>query len=97
MMHVRCGTLIYTGHALARMFARAIAPDEVRAVIDLGETIADYPDDKPYPSVMMLGTASGRPLHVVVGRDAGAERCYVITVYEPDPEKWDAAFRRRKP
>jgi hypothetical protein len=33
----------------------------------------------------------------VVGHDAGTERCYVVTVYEPDPEKWERDFRRRKP
>jgi hypothetical protein len=97
MACVHCGTLIFTGHAFARMFARAIAPGEVRAVVAQGETIAEYPDDRPYPSVLVSGTVGGRPLHVVVGRDAGAKRCYVVTVYEPDPEKWDPDFRRRKP
>jgi Domain of unknown function (DUF4258) len=95
--NVNCGALIFTGHAFARMFARAITPAEVRAVVDHGETIAEYPDDKPYPSALLLGTVEGRVLHVVVGHDAGTERCYVVTVYEPDPEKWERDFRRRKP
>ena len=97
MVRVHCGTLIFTGHAFARMFARTITPDEVRMVVAHGEVIAEYPDDMPYPSALVLGSATGRVLHVVVGRDDGAGRCYVVTVYEPDPEKWDADFRRRKP
>jgi hypothetical protein len=94
---MRCLSLVFTGHAFARMFVRAIAPGEVRAVVDRGEAIAEYPDDKPYPSSLLLGTVDGRVLHVVVGHDAGTEQCYVIAVYEPDPEKWDRDFRRRKP
>ena len=97
MANVHCGALIFTGHAFSRMFARAITPAEVRAVVDHGETIAEYPDDKPYPSALLLGTVDGRVLHVVVGHDAGTKQCYVITVYEPDPEKWEGDFRRRKP
>ena len=57
---VRCDTLIFTGHAFTRMFARAISPDEVRAVVDRGETIAEYPDDTPYPSALLLATVGGR-------------------------------------
>jgi len=46
---------------------------------------------------LLLGTVDGRVLHVVVGHDAGTERCYVVTVYQPDPERWERDFRRRKP
>jgi Domain of unknown function (DUF4258) len=60
MVNVNSGALIFTGHAFARMFARAITPAEVRVVVDHGETIAEYPDDKPYPSA--LGTVEGRVL-----------------------------------
>jgi len=96
MVPVHCGNLIFTGHAFARMFARAISPDEVRTAVDGGETIAEYPDDKPYPSALVLGVVNGRALHVVVGHDVGAKRWYVVTVNEPDPKKWEPDFRRRK-
>ena len=33
------------------------AEDEVRNVIQTGETIEDYPDDFPYPSRLVLGMA----------------------------------------
>ena len=34
--------------------------------IQSGEIIEDYPDDKPYPSVLIFGrTREGRPIHIV--------------------------------
>jgi hypothetical protein len=81
--------LVFTGHAIQQMFARRITVDEVREVIANHEIIVEYPDDVPYPSNLLLGGVSGRPLHVVLGYD-------VITVYEPDPTLWDEKFRKRR-
>ncbi|MBI2894254.1 MAG: DUF4258 domain-containing protein [Deltaproteobacteria bacterium] len=92
---MNCSELIFTGHALTKMFARGIPPEEVRGVLGDGETIAEYPDDKPHPSRLLLGTVHGRVLHVVVARDDATQRCYVITVYEPEHTKWSPDFKRR--
>jgi hypothetical protein len=61
-----------------------------------GEVIAEYPDDDPYPSFLMLATVRGRPLHVVVGVDESSQDCYIITVYGPDPDRWEEDFRIRR-
>ncbi len=68
---------------------------EVEEVIANGETIADYPDEKPYPSRLMLATVQGRPLHVVVAWNDQDREWIVITVYEPNPTEWDPEFKRR--
>lgn len=70
--------------------------NEIEYVLDHGDEIETYPDDTPFPSRLMLGSPSGRPLHVVAADEPAAGITYVITVYEPDPTKWDADFRRRK-
>lgn len=88
--------LHFSGHALRRLFERGIGTDEVRRVLESGETIADYPDDSPFPSRLMLGWSGGRPLHVVVALDDGRGDCYVITVYVPDAAQWSADFRTRR-
>jgi hypothetical protein len=36
------------------MFERNISENEVLSVINKGKTIQDYPDDKPYPSKLVL-------------------------------------------
>ena len=89
--------LIFRVHALRRMFERRISIDDVNAVIDSGETIEDYRDDRPYPSRLVLGWRGARPLHVVVADNLSENELIVITVYEPDPELWGADFRKRKP
>ena len=90
------GKLVFRVHALQRMFERRIGVEEVRHALATGETLESYPDDLPYPSRLVLGTSSGRPLHVVTAENAGADETIVITVYEPDPKLWNTDFRRRK-
>lgn len=91
-----CKTLQFSLHAFRRMFERAFSPDEVREAITTGETIADYPDDKPYPSRLILAFVGNRSIHVVVARDPVTEMCRVVTVYQPDPALWNTDFRTRR-
>jgi hypothetical protein len=64
--------LIFRVHALERMFERRITVEDVRSVVTDGEVIQSYPDDKPYPSRLVLGWHETRPLHVVVAEDSEA-------------------------
>ena len=89
--------IIFRGHAVRRMFERGLSVEDVRAVLTSGETIADYPDDTPYPSRLVLGFQGGRALHVVAAYNATDEETIVVTAYEPDPRVWEADFRRKKP
>ena len=75
---MNCNHIWFSGHAVKRMFDRGIRHDEVTEVIRLGEVIADYPDDEPFPSCLMLGFVHGRPLHVVVAVETKSSSCYVI-------------------
>ena len=87
--------VVFSAHAANRMFERAISADDVIEVVERGEVIEDYPDDTPYPSRLVLGYPAGRPLHVVVADSAETDESIAITVYEPDPARWDQRFRRR--
>ncbi len=89
--------LVFSTHALRRMAERQIVVDEVESLLAVGEVIERYPDDKPYPSRLMLGWRGSRPIHVVIAENAADNEIIVITVYEPDAEQWDESFRRRKP
>ncbi len=60
------------------------------------ELLEEYPDDRPYPSCLLFGFArSRRPLHLVAAYDEIERQAIVITVYQPDPGKWEG-YRRRK-
>jgi hypothetical protein len=91
-----CKEIIYTGHAVTRMFERNVNTSDIRQVIESGEVIADYPDDSPSPSCLLLGWAKNRPLHVVVAFDEENKRCYVITCYIPDQSQWESDFKSRR-
>jgi hypothetical protein len=93
---MECREIIYSGHAVRRMFERDLGPAEVRAVIESGEIIAQYPEDQPFPSFLLLGWSRGRPIQVVVASEELARKCYVITAYIPDPELWQADLRSRR-
>jgi hypothetical protein len=88
--------LIFRVHAIRRMFQRRISDQEVRHVIETGDTIEIYPEDNPYPSRLVLGRYGSRPLHVVVADNAVDQEIIVITVYEPNRDQWDEGFRRRR-
>ena len=93
---MECRELIFSGHAIQRMFERRIGKSDVRAVIETGQIIAEYPDDKPFPSYLMLAATSGRPIHVVVAVDSDNRRCHVVTIYVPDAAHWSDDFKTRR-
>lgn len=90
-----CTDVRFSGHALVRMFERAIGTDDVLETLAEGEVIAEYPDDQPYPSVLLLGWCGERPLHVVAARTPDA-LCIVITAYIPTKEHWNHDFKTRR-
>lgn len=83
-------------HSIQRMFERQISPEDVRAVVENGETIQEYLDDTPYPSRLVLGWKLQRPIHVVIADNESDNEKIIVTVYEPDPAQWTDDFKRRK-
>jgi hypothetical protein len=82
---LECNQIKFTGHAVQKMFTRSIKKEEGLSVVRSGEIIAEYPDDYPLPSYLILGFFGGGPLHVVFSINQKDLTCYVITVYQPDP------------
>ena len=89
------GEIDVSDHAEGRLFLRSINRLEIAQAGRQANIVEDYPNDKYSPSCLLLGfTQSGRPLHIVVSLE-DEELVRVITVYEPDPEKWIDHMRRR--
>lgn len=85
-------------HALERMAERDIRRLDTLEVLLTGELIEEYPEDRPFPSALFSGWVKTRPIHVVVALDAGSDRAFIITAYEPDLEHFKPDFKtRRKP
>ncbi len=90
-----CSKFVFSSHAVNAMISRNIAADDVIAVIEFGEVIADYPGDKPYPSKLLLNFIDGTPIHVVVAQNISSDECIVITCYLPDATLWDKDFKTK--
>jgi hypothetical protein len=92
--------VLYSGHARHEMQIDefgSIKDQEVYEAIQDGVIIKEYPDDKPYPSTLIFGKANlERPLHIVCAYDSEENQTIVITVYQPDPERWEDYQRRKK-
>jgi hypothetical protein len=90
----------FTDHARREMEAEplgVIRVEEIMQALDSGEIIEEYPEDKPYPSCLILGrTVTGRPIHLVCAPVPLEERLIIITTYQPDPNRWESDLRRRK-
>lgn len=77
------------------MFERGVSETDVRTILEDGEVIRDYPDDRPYPSRLILGWRGAHPLHVVAA-EATAGEWIVITVYEPTIDIWHTDFKTKR-
>jgi hypothetical protein len=78
------------------MFERRFTEDDVRQVVEGGKIIESYPGDTPYPSRLILGWRGLRPVHVVAADDVAAGTVIIVTVYEPDLERWEPGFEKRR-
>lgn len=86
----------YSKHAVDQTILRGISVLELEeAIANRSEVIEDYPNDKYWPSCLVLGfTYAGRPLHVHCSY-ASRPLVKIITIYEPDPGRWtDLKFRK---
>ncbi len=83
-------------HALERMTVRGIRRSDALEVLLTGELIEDYPDGQPFPSGLFLGWIGSRPLHVLAALDAGSDRVFIITAYEPDLAHFEPDFKTRR-
>lgn len=82
-MSLDCSSLRFSGHAVSRMFERGIRKEDVVQAVNDGEVIQRYPDDRPYPSCLLLWNTSDLVIHVV-------------TVYKHSLTLWESDYRNRK-
>jgi len=93
------GAVYFTLHARREMEheeSGIILTSEVLEAAGSVEVVEEYRDDLPYPSALVLGfTSRLRPMHLVCAYDEVEDSLTVVTVYQPDPERW-INFRTRK-
>jgi uncharacterized protein DUF4258 len=83
-------------HAVQRMFERKISMRNISQVLQSGETVEDYSAEMPEPSRLILGFQGKRPFHIVASENQKTSEITIITVYIPDPSKWNKDFKGRR-
>ena len=86
----------FSKHAVDQAIVRGIRVAEMEeAISNRTEVIEDYLEDKYGPSCLILGfTTAGRPIHLQCSYPT-RPLVKIVTVYEPDPERW-IGLRNRK-
>jgi uncharacterized protein DUF4258 len=88
--------VIFRVHAIQRMFERNIPLKNISQALHSGEVIEDYSAEMPEPSHLILGFQGKLPFHVVTSENVEENITTIITVYNPDPQKWKKDFRVRR-
>ena len=95
--HILAKRYRLTKHATIIRLERNITIVEIEQALLNGEIIERHPDDKPYPTCLVLGwLASGDPLHVVCSRGNIEPALRIVTLYEPEDALWESDYKTRK-
>ena len=79
-----------------RLQERRLNSELLRKAIDTFEIIETYPRDKYLPSFLLRGEAPEFVFHALVATDLAGDNVRVVTMYLPDPERWDENGRLRR-
>jgi len=87
--------VLVSEHAAMRFRQRDLKVKDIKAAVNSGRIIEQYPDNYPFPSYLILGKSiDGKWIHVVMSDEGSMSR--IITAYYPDPDKWSEDFKTRK-
>ncbi|MGQ0773417.1 MAG: hypothetical protein ACT4NY_03210 [Pseudonocardiales bacterium] len=88
--------VVLTEHVFDKIRSIDMTLAEFEQLLGGGEVIEEREVEPGLLKELVLVIDWRRPLHVVVILDAprGEER--IVTVYEPDPDRWSHDYRRRR-
>ena len=87
---IRANQIRIIGHADEEAQADGLSYDEILSTVMQGERLESYPRDYPYSSCLIYGsTSAGLPVHSVWAYNQDNQWAVLVTVYRPDPNRWD--------
>ena len=93
---IRAKRVRITDHADEEASEDKLKYEEIYNSVLQGEIIESYPEDKPYPSCLVLGmNFRGEPVPSVWAHNGETLWAVLIAVYRPDPERWTNWRKRR--
>ena len=93
---IRAGEIYWTYHVNMRLGNRFISRE---AIVDAANSFAlveSYPDDKYFPSFLLLGRAGTDAFHVLFGVDVAGSNVRVVTAYRPSRDEWSDDLKTRR-
>ena len=88
---------LLTEHAFDKLRLLDCTFAEFETAVESAEVIEEIVlDEQGSLKELVLVVESTRPLHVVVVVDERHREERIVTVYEPDPNRWSADYRRRR-
>ena len=86
----------FSKHVVDQSILRQIRVQEIREAIGNGQAIENYPEDKYGPSCLICGlTQAQHPIHVQCSYPSRS-LIKIITVYEPNSQRWNDDFTQRR-
>jgi hypothetical protein len=79
-----------------RLGQRFIAREMIIEAANNYELIEEYPDDKYFPSYLLLGRRGEEVFHVLFGADIDGQNVRIITAYYPSLDEWEEDLKTRK-
>ena len=93
---LRGGRILWTYHVNMRLGQRFIARETIIAAAESYEVVEAYPEDKYFPSYLLLGRQGGEAFHALCGADVDGQNVRVVTAYSPSPEEWETDLKTRR-
>jgi hypothetical protein len=79
-----------------RLGQRFIDRQTIISATDSYEVVEAYPDDKYFPSYLLLGRHDEEAFHVLVGTDVAGQNVRIVTAYYPSPDEWELDLKTRR-
>jgi hypothetical protein len=79
-----------------RLQHRSIARQAILDAVDTYEIIEAYPEDKYFPSYLVLATHHEEGFHIVFATDVEETNVRIVTAYRPSPDEWESDGKTRR-
>ena len=93
---VRQQSIFWTYHVNMRLQRRSIARQAILEAVDTYEIIEAYPEDKYFPSYLVLATHHEERLHILFATDIEGTNVRIVTAYRPSPDEWESDGKTRR-
>ena len=93
---IRGGRTLWTYHVNMRLEQRSVGREMIIQAAESYEMVEEYPNDKYFPSYLLMGRRDKDAFHVLFGADVDGQNVRIITAYYPSPEEWEENLKTRR-